>query len=240
MLNDAQLDQLALQLTTQYDFPGLLLQFQWNNEVMPQAWETREALTTVLLAEGPTAYLTRVHRWGFRNADIPESIRSQAIWPVVSQTLLTQWQEIADTPSHDAKTALVNVLALRGLGLARTTKWICFLDQSRYAIYDSRVSYALRRLLIDDRRIFPLVGGRVSNANRPHAVSADACVSVANVAAAAYVNYLLLVRRVARLVAMDSGDDTWCPGLVDCALFVAGQNRISDRYTGLPVNGAIN
>ena len=37
-----------------------------------------------------------------------------------------------------------------GIGIASASKWVGFIDETRYAIYDSRVSLALRPLTIDE------------------------------------------------------------------------------------------
>ena len=41
----------------------------------------------------------------------------------------------------------LNILNISGVGIARSSKWICFIDQENYAIYDSRVSLALSKII---------------------------------------------------------------------------------------------
>ena len=47
---------------------------------------------------------------------------------------------------EDKKESHLSILNITGVGIARSSKWICFIDQEKYAIYDSRVSLALSKI----------------------------------------------------------------------------------------------
>jgi len=207
------------------------------------AWNTRQALENGAQGIDPSAvpaYAEQVHRWGFGNKPIADHVRAAAEWPTAIHDLARTWSAAVDPiATSEALHALRRLLEIRGVGLATATKWTCFLDQSRFAIYDSRVAYALRRLTIDDRRVFPFVGGRETTRTRGQVVYADGCVSRPSRAVTAYVNYLLVVRKAALLLNERTGTDEWTPARVECGLFMAGQNRL--REPGIqPLHQQIN
>ena len=51
--------------------------------------------------------------------------------------------------------------------IARFSKWICFSNQEKFSIYDSRVSLALRQIKLANSRVFPTLGAK--SAGRPNA-----------------------------------------------------------------------
>lgn len=60
-------------------------------------------------------------------------------------------QEITECSRNNLRKSHLDILDITGIGIARSSKWICFIDQKRYAIYDSRVSLALSRIMYEDK-----------------------------------------------------------------------------------------
>jgi hypothetical protein len=241
MINDALAAQLALELAQQYDFPQLFASFSWAGERMPAAWTTRLNLALARQQLTDVDYAQEVHRWGFRNRPINRAVLGDPRWPEGISSLLQCWASTADPlTTLPAQHALFDVLSIPRLGVATTSKWICFLDQSRFAIYDSRVAYALRRLLVDNQRVFPFVGGRTTPANRQTRVTADGALQTPEIAVTAYLNFVKVARATARVLSSRPDCVGWTPAHVDCCLFVAGESRLRDAASCRPLNHEIN
>jgi hypothetical protein len=234
MLDESQIDKLANDLIAQVDLPTCLATFEWDGQALQTAWATRQALARVGFHDTVEEYAERVHKWGFGTL-VRASVRQHAAFSRSMRTLCRTWSE--EPRPWDCSAALDDLIALLGikhLGIARVSKFVCFLDQDRYAIYDSRVSYALKDLTLDGiSRVFPFVGGRpVKNAQY---VLADPIVSKARYATAAYIVFLRLLQRVAEKLEKSGGitDPTlrqavgkrWTPALLEMALFMAGRDR---------------
>ena len=54
--------------------------------------------------------------------------------------------------SEEKRKSHLNILNISGVGIARSSKWICFIDQENYAIYDSRVSLALSKIINEKKK----------------------------------------------------------------------------------------
>lgn len=243
MLTTNQTERLAKDLRDLYDFPALIGQFAWGGEVMPGVWTTRERLmpaSTIADAQAAAEYAAAVHRWGFNGKNIRSEVTDAAAWPQSILSLVKEWQSTQDPlDRQEALQAMQSLLEFKFLGMATVTKWTCFLDQSRYAIYDSRVSYALRGLLIDNLRVFPFVGARVGDEDRSTRVVQDACVLEPAMAVTTYVNFLRVIRRTAALLEQISPGIQWTPARVECCLFVAGEHRLRENSIR-PLNSAVN
>ncbi|MFC6637379.1 hypothetical protein GV827_21290 [Sulfitobacter sp. JBTF-M27] len=113
-----------------------------------------------------TEHLRNVHKWGFGGQDLNRRQRYIYDKPYIDDllTMLAAWRDRTDR--DEMRSTLVHVLTFPYIGIARVSKWICFLDQQSYAIYDSRVSLALRKIEIEGRRIFPTLGAK--SAGRPY------------------------------------------------------------------------
>lgn len=118
--------------------------FRWKRDDRHKGWKRREGLSEALLEalrggrnDELLGALRKIHRWGLPGR-FPDSVETR-IKDVRSLLGRIQARELV----IEALTAL---LELDGVGIGTVSKWICFLDQSRYAIYDSRVSVALREM----------------------------------------------------------------------------------------------
>lgn len=98
---------------------------------------------------------TKVYKWGFGKNNCPNSLKSN--WPLFCRVNQC-WNEGGDRKRMVE--LLTELLRLKGIGIATASKWICFIDEDRYAIYDSRVSAALRSIKVNNKRVFPTVGRR--------------------------------------------------------------------------------
>jgi len=105
--------------------------------------------------------IQKVHVWGFGQ---PLSKSTCHILKEPHRSVLSEcmkkWYSKSDI--SERRESLREALKIKSIGIARLSKWVCFLDQEVYAIYDSRVSLALRRLRLDDHRAFPTIGRRSS------------------------------------------------------------------------------
>lgn len=234
MLNESQIDKLADDLIAQVDLPTCLATFEWDGQTLQAAWATRQALARAGFHDTVEEYAERVHKWGFGTL-VRASVRQHAAFSPSMQTLCRTWSEEPRPWNRCAGIDdLMALLGIKYLGIARVSKFVCFLDQDRYAIYDSRVSYALKDLTLDGiRRVFPFVGGRpVKNAQY---VLADPIVSKPRYATAVYIVFLRLLQRVAEKLEESGGitDPTLqqvigerrTPALLEMALFMAGRDR---------------
>jgi len=178
-----------------------------------------------------------VHFWGF---DVPVSpdVRQHADFSRSMGTLCDAWSdEVHPSTNADALSSLAALLAVPGLGIARVTKFVCFLDQQRYAIYDSRVSYALKDLTLDGAwRVFPFVGGR--QPKEKNFVYGEAVLNSPRKSTAVYLLFLRLLAHAAEKLNEKGGiadrnlrqvvGEQWSPALLEMALFMAGKDRLRD------------
>jgi hypothetical protein len=234
MLNNMQIDKLADDLIAQVDFLGCLNTFEWDRQTLQPAWASRRALASAGFRDTVEQYAERVHKWGF-GTSVRASVRDHTVFSPSMRTLCQAWLE--ESHPWACRAAIENLIALldiKYLGIARVSKFVCFLDQDRYAIYDSRVSYALKDLTLDGiGRVFPFVGGRpVKNAQY---VFADTISTKPRHMAAVYIGFLRLLQRVAEKLNESGGitdpalqqvvGKRWTPALLEMALFMAGQHR---------------
>tara|TARA_B100001059_G_C17745851_1_gene534250 strand:- start:28 stop:750 length:723 start_codon:yes stop_codon:yes gene_type:complete len=132
--------------------------------------------------------IQKVHKWGFgRNLDKRESILLEEPYLTSFIDMIRNWQ-ISEDPKK-MLTKLETCLLTPYVKIARFSKWICFIDQSKYAIYDSRVSLALRNILLNEKRVFPTLGARSKGRPNGDFISTDSQVSAKKVAAI-YMVYL--------------------------------------------------
>lgn len=195
--------------------------FNWQGSGLPTAWTTRVGLVLPLVsatrAGAATAVLKAandVYKWGFGGKSIPPKIVNNPAFHAALNGTLIAFD--GATPRHHAarESALASLLRIEGVGIATASKWICFLDQGRYGIFDSRVSIALRAIHVANNRAFPIVGRRAQakfSAFRPdtHIVSNSARM------ARAYLDYLRVLSEVARASGL-------LPAEVEMALFTLG------------------
>lgn len=234
MLNTTQIAQLASDLITQVDLTSWLHAFEWEGQALEPAWARRLSLESTGWVDHAEHYGDRVHTWGFGHV-VQTRVRQQASYVLALRTLCEIWsQHTRACTSPLAIDSLAALLGIRYLGIARVSKFICFLSQERYAIYDSRVSYALKDLSLDGcKRVFPFVGGK--QVKHTKYVLADPIASDAQHMAVIYAEFLRLLQRVAEQLNAQGGiadpalqqacGPRWTPALLEMALFMAGQHR---------------
>lgn len=103
--------------------------------------------------------IQKVHKWGFgRNLDKREANLLEDPYLANFLDMIQIWQ-ISQDPKNMLDT-LEKCLLTPYVKIARFSKWICFIDQSKFAIYDSRVSLALRQISLNQKRVFPTLGAK--------------------------------------------------------------------------------
>lgn len=201
--------------------PAWYSSYLWQGDAAERAWLVRQELEANLIATGfGLPALQAIHRWGFNNASCPA---------LDNPGLLASLQACLHAFRFGARdlqeAALADFLAFQkvvnaGIGLARVSKWICFVDQARFAILDSRVSRALYPVSVEPGgRAFPVLGGRVAGAS-------DAMAHwTPDRTARMYLDYLDVMQHVAVLQA------DMKPAQVEMALFMIGQTAIRGPLT---------
>jgi hypothetical protein len=214
------LSQDVLRVHTPAAIRAAYAMFAWQGGVLPHAWTVRDALCAPLrqaVRAGSHAKLevaaAEVHQWGFGQPILPAVIGNPKFLPALLEALVAF---DGATPPYTSmrESALVELLSIPDLGIARASKWVCFIDQSRFGIFDSRVSIALRDVHLADQRAFPIMGrrpvvGQQSFSSDTH-VLADPRRT-----ARAYLDYLAVLSSVAREVRLDAAE-------VEMALFMIG------------------
>lgn len=140
-----------------------------------------------------------------------------AAWDEAFREMMLAWHSSNDEVRADR--LLAQLLTYKGLGIARVSKWLCFIDQSRFVIFDSRVSRALRCINIDGQRVFPIISGRVPKAGAEGWTAAD--ISGKNLVSNALT--VSTYRLYLRLVKMISGNRGLEPAKVEMGLFMMGK-----------------
>jgi len=137
--------------------------------------------------------------------------------------LLSAWRVPGLTADQrEAKVStLADLLSIKHVGIALASKWLCFVNQQTYAIYDSRVSLAMRDLAIDGNRVFPIVARR-SLKEKP-AWRADSVARHPKRMAESYWSYLRVINRAKDLIGPHKGEQRGLyPAEVEMALFMLG------------------
>lgn len=144
--------------------------FQWRKSDFEKGWAERRRLEQELRAaldhdsdSAVSASISDIYRWGFgRNTP---NVNGDD-WRKIAGTLVREFSKSRpDVPQQ--KAVLKMLLDTKGIKIATASKWVCFCDQRRYAIYDSRVSIALREILSEDgKRLFPTVGRRKTKSSQ--------------------------------------------------------------------------
>jgi len=91
--------------------------------------------------------------------------------------------------------SLAKCLKTPNIKIARFSKWICFVDQSSYAIYDSRVSLALRKIKVGEKRFFPTLGSRAKGRPQRDYIGSNTSTA-AHKMAGKYMVYLDLLNTI--------------------------------------------
>ncbi|HSI48940.1 MAG TPA: hypothetical protein VLA61_11760 [Ideonella sp.] len=122
---------------------------------------------------------------------------------------------------------MVDLLSLARLGIATVSKWICFVDQGRYGIFDARVSIALRYVAVGHERAFPIVGCRLIKGQRAFRNDTSVTSNPTRMVRA-YLDYLEVLSGVAVQAAM-------LPAEVEMALFMIGDVWADGHRTPAPL-----
>ena len=195
-------------LTTK-DIQDALERFEYKGVARSDAWHERVFLSEQLLrairskdADRMVVVLRSIHRWGF-GKDLPQGVCDQR------HDLLRVLRKVMRAKSGPDRQDLIWLLGLPEIGIAAVSKWICFVDQNRYAIFDSRVSVALKECRENGSRSFPVLQRKGNNAWPP-----DQFKSLGRMADF-YLDYLALLQRVAKAVQLK-------PAEIEMGLFMIG------------------
>lgn len=145
--------------------------------------------------------LEKIQEWGLVGG-LPQGVRDNA--GDVLKLLLA----VRDDLSHEV---VADLLGFNGAKIATVSKWICLVDQREYAIFDSRVSVALRNVTLNDQRYFPIISRAIHGAW-------PSDYRVRWKMARYFIDYLACMREVASKVDM-------VPARVEMALFMIGDER---------------
>ncbi len=207
--------------------------FEWRRKRLPEAWGRRlelECKTQKWLEADPPIsgrdIAEEIYKWGFGKNTFPGS--SDNGWHEAFRNMMAAWHRPDDQAG--AEISLARMLAYPGLGIASVSKWLCFIDQDRFAIFDSRVSRALRHVQIGGQRIFPIVPGRVPKNGGTRWVTADISKTMRDSErkmAAAYGLYLRLLKMIAPKTGMRLAQ-------VEMALFMLGKGLPHPPEAPLP------
>jgi hypothetical protein len=205
-------------------------EFQWKNRSMPDAWEERVRLQLDLQRstddQASIAAAQAIHRWGFGSdfalLDNDKSCQ-QAVLVMIKNFSTTCNREVLET-------SLSTVLSLPDIGIATASKWTCLSDQLRFAIYDSRVSVALRSVCVDEKhRAFPILPRQAGDQRRE---SKRIAFTANNLEPARMSRAYLDYNDVIRIVALNAGLPT---ALVEMALFMDGDVWNTSKDTVAPL-----
>ena len=118
--------------------------------------------------------------------------------------------------SEEKRKSHLNILNISGVGIARSSKWICFIDQENYAIYDSRVSLALSKIINEKKKkpFFQVLKRRdLKTKKYPKGSSRSKILTVDD-----YFIFLEFINKVAREYGIE-------PYKVEMSLFMMGDNE---------------
>jgi len=193
--------------------------FSWRNKNFDQAKDERDQIALNFKKWSDNGFclkdafdaLNDVYRWGFGRSLHPKLLDTNNI-----ETIIDMLQGVQS--GQNMQLALEKSLCIPKLKIATQSKWICMLNQEKFAIYDSRVSMALRDIIIKDKRLFPIVGRRNTRSKKflyptyiGNTYEKQACKM-----AEAYFLYLKLLKYVAEKYNFKSVSK------VEMALFMLG------------------
>lgn len=209
---------VAQQLLNHY--PGETLEryyraFEWNNQTFTTASAKRRDLSYKLTTSlknasesGLVAALIDIHKWGLARR-FPPAVEAN------TKRILTVLRTAQGPKLHEKE--IESLLDLPGIGIATASKWICLVDQDRYAIFDSRVSVALKDICVDGKRSFPIVARRKSARHTPWPSDQVAPERMASF----YTHYTDTLAEVGAKVEMK-------PSAIEMALFMIGDQSCDD------------
>jgi len=192
--------------------------FSWKNQVLPAAEIKRSDLSKELNLSFSSCEFTgfqraanNIHIWGFGRPIAAQLQGNPAFWSDLKMTL-ESFSENRGDDIYKCLKPITRLLTHNRLGIATVSKWVCFVDQANLAIFDSRVSIAMRNVKIEGYRAFPVVARRASKGHRAWRASTLSPIRTAN----AYIDYLQVLGIVSRAIAGMS------VAQIEMALFMAG------------------
>lgn len=120
-----------------------------------------------------------VMEWGFNGQKSPKSL-SENLEDFCK--FISAWNK--HNNATEMKELLVDNLNLNNIGIARSSKWLCFVNPKQFCIYDSRVSITLRSFGKGNGKTFPTVGRKKTkrtfdfpnpNLRKPEKMTEDYC-----------------------------------------------------------------
>lgn len=212
------MNPVAQQLLNHY--PGETLErhyraLEWKNQKFTAASDKRRDLSTTLTTSlknasetGLVAALMDIHTWGLAG-EFPHAVEAntERIRAILRAAQGRKLQE----------KEIESLLDLPGIGIATASKWICLVDQDRYAIFDSRVSVALKDICVDGKRSFPIVARRKSARHTPWPSDQVTPEKMASF----YTHYTDTLAEVGAKVGMK-------PSEIEMALFMIGDRSCDD------------
>ena len=203
--------------------------FSWGGaKSFKEATEQRQSVANIFSSwvrsgcceKGASEAIQIVHKWGFGGQGLNKNqvvlLEPEYLNHFVEMT--KTWYEGND-PARMRETLSI-CLRTPYLKIARFSKWICFIDQSKYAIYDSRVSLALRQIKLDGKRVFPTLGAKSKVRPTADFISTDP-IKVAEQVSQIYMVYLDLLHNLLPQTSLNSVAD------IEMGLFMLGVN---DEY----------
>lgn len=221
-MNDAKKLEICLaQFASKYSKATLLTainNFQWGRDPKNVSLRKRRQISQSYQnwvksganMENALHMADTVYRWGFNGKASPKTLAENLSLFI---DLNLHWFEGSN---HNLmEKTLVEFLSLPNIGIASASKWICFCDETRFAIYDSRVSAALRAIKADGKVVFPTVGRRAARGRSyptAHPRRADQM-------ARDYLFFIEFANIVSREYKIDS------PAQVEMGLFMLGDKE---------------
>lgn len=190
-------------------------QFEWQKTHFTEALQIRQKLEDKMknaLAKKDDNKIDEaindIYYWGFRKR---KPTTNDEEWKGIARNLVKKYFEGSKKEKVEALNKMLNE---KGIGIATASKWICFCDQKIYAIYDSRVSLALRSIVSESKkRIFPIVARRSTKTRRypiGDAISVQEMVE-------SYCLYLDTLEEMNKMIGMSSAE-------IEMALFMLGKD----------------
>ena len=143
--------------------------FAWGNNSHEDSVATRQTLidlgrTLSANASSVVEFFNEVKKWGFNNQEIDFGLRNNSSFRSRCLALFEAWQ--GDSEKEKIET-MGNLMEFPGMGIANVSKFTAMTDSVFGAIYDSRVSIALRPITYEGKVFFPTVGRRKTQ-SKPH------------------------------------------------------------------------
>ena len=139
--------------------------FAWGGASHEESLSTRLQLyanvedATSWSPEETVSYFNRIKMWGFNNAEIDSGLVSDQSFVDAAVSLLHGWLPTSNSAALRSQ-SLLDLMQFPKMGIATVSKFTAMVDPQYAAIYDSRVSLALRDLESNGKRLFPTVGRR--------------------------------------------------------------------------------